>query len=276
MKLKHIVRAFAPVIGIALVAAVAGCDGATTIKLNGEDGKKLADLDLSGTPPEELVLAGPDEVQIQAGDKLAITVDGDPAAADKLRFTLKDGTLGIMREGKTFDKGNGKIAVVHVTMPAPREMVMAGSGRIVSTAVAPVAKITVAGSGDVETPNVAGDSLELTVAGSGRYRAAGRVKDLEMVVAGSGSADMATLRADKAKLTIAGSGDATFTSDGEVEAKIMGSGQVTVKGRARCTVSAMGSGRLVCETPVQQGDDDETPPPAPAAPDAPVPPSPKG
>ena len=43
------------------------------------------------------------------------------------------------------------------------------------------------------------------------------------------------------------SGNATFASDGDVNANIMGSGNVTVKGRARCKVKTMGSGSLVCE-----------------------------
>ncbi|MDE2434662.1 MAG: DUF2807 domain-containing protein [Sphingomonadales bacterium] len=267
MTFKHFARTLAPIVGIALAAAVAGCDGAS-FKINGEEGKKLADLDLTGAAPEELVLAGPDEVQVQPGDKLAITVDGDADAAAKLRFTLKDGTLGIMREGKLFGSG-GKIAVVHVTMPAPKEVVMAGSGKIVAAALASKAKITVAGSGNIETPHVAGDSLDLTIAGSGSLRGAGNVKSLEMTVAGSGSAALDALKTDKAKVTIAGSGDAAFASDGEVEATIMGSGQVTVKGRARCTVNSMGSGRLVCETPVQESGKDKAPPAPPSPPAAP-------
>lgn len=267
MNVKHLVRALAPIIGLALAASVAGCDGAS-FKINGEDGKKLADLDMSGPPPQELVLAGPDEVQVAAGDKLAITVDGDPDAVKKLRFTLKDGTLGIMREDKIFSKDD-KVAVVHVTMPAVKEMVMAGSGKIVAAALAPEAKVTVAGSGNIETPNVSGTSLELNVAGSGNYRAGGAVKSLETTVAGSGSAAMDALRADKAKITVAGSGDVAFASDGEVDATIMGSGQVTVKGRARCKLNSMGSGKLICETVTQgdKGDDSEDgDSPAPPAP----------
>jgi hypothetical protein len=58
---------------------------------------------------------------------------------------------------------------------------------------------------------------------------------------------MAALKAAKASINVAGSGNATFASDGDVDANIMGSGNVTVKGRARCRVKTMGSGSLVCE-----------------------------
>lgn len=269
MKLGKFLKAFAPVVAVALAAGASGCD-ATNIKINGEEGKPLAELDLSGPAPSELVLLGPDEVRVTTGETLAITVEGNDAAKDQLRFTLKDGALGILRKDRLFSKDGGT-AVVNVTMPAPREVTMAGSGKISAAALATSAKVTIAGSGDVETPNVLGDSLDLTVAGSGDFRAAGTVRKLDMSVAGSGSATMDALKVDQARITIAGSGSASFASDGEVEADIFGSGEVRVKGRARCKVSAMGSGRLVCETPAETkaAPTPPTPPPAPEAPKAP-------
>jgi hypothetical protein len=244
MKFERFFRALGPIVAVAMAAGLAACDG--NISINGEKGKPLAEIDLTGTPPEELVLLGPDEVRVTQGDKLAITVEGDKAVTDKLRFTLKDGTLGVLREGKSIDIGDGK-AVVNVTMPAPKTLTMAGSGKINSAALAKDAKVTIAGSGDIETPNVAGDKLDLTIAGSGSYRGAGNVTALDVSIVGSGSAAMDALKTDKADLTIAGSGNSAFASDGEVKAKIMGSGSVTVRGRARCTVESMGSGKLVCE-----------------------------
>lgn len=244
MKFDRFFRALGPIVAVAMAAGLSACDG--NVSINGEKGKPLAEIDMSGTPPEELVLLGPDEVRVTQGDKLAITVEGDKAVTDKLRFTLKDGTLGVLREGKSIDIGDGK-AVVNVTMPAPKTLTMAGSGKINAAALAKDAKVTIAGSGDIETPNVAGDKLNLTIAGSGSYRGAGNVTALDVSIVGSGSAAMDALKTDKADLTIAGSGNSAFASDGEVKAKIMGSGSVTVRGRARCTVESMGSGKLVCE-----------------------------
>lgn len=246
MKLDKFAKAFAPIIAVVMAAGVSACD-ATNIRLNGEEGKPLAELDLSGAAPDEVVLLGPDEVRITTGDKLAITVDGDAAVKDQMRFTLKDGALGVLRKDKTFS-GDDKIAIVTVTMPAPKELVMAGSGKITADAIAKSAKVTIAGSGLIETPAVEGDSLDLTIAGSGAYRAAGNVRRLDLTIAGSGSAALDALKAETVKVTIAGSGNAAFASDGDVDATIMGSGDVTVKGRARCKVSAMGSGKLICES----------------------------
>ncbi len=246
MKLDKFAKAFAPIIAVVMAAGVSGCDAAN-IRLNGEEGKPLSELDLTGPAPDEVVLLGPDEVRITPGDKLAITVEGDAAVKDQMRFTLKDGALGVLRKDKTFS-GDDKIAIVNVTMPAPKELVMAGSGKITAAALASSVKVTIAGSGLIETPAVQGDSLDLTIAGSGNYRAAGNVRRLDLTIAGSGSAAIDALKAETVKVTIAGSGSAAFASDGDVDATIMGSGDVTVKGRARCKVSAMGSGKLVCES----------------------------
>lgn len=247
MKLKTFLRAIAPVALVAMATALSGCDKAN-ISINGEEGKPLAELDLSGKAPDELVLLGPDEVRVTQGDKLAITVEGDAETTEQMRFTLKDGSLAILRKNMNWSGAAGKTAIVNVTMPAPRVLTMAGSGKISAPALANDAKVTIAGSGLIDTAGVAGERLELTIAGSGSYRAAGTVRDLEMTIAGSGSAELSALKAEKVKVTIAGSGNATFASDGEVKAEIMGSGNVTVRGRARCEVSAMGSGKLTCET----------------------------
>lgn len=256
-----IARALAPIIAVAMAAALSGCDD-SKITINGETGKKLSELDLGGTPPEEIALLGPDSVEVTPGDKLAITVDGDPDAVERMRFALKDGSLAILREGK-FTLGGDKLAVVHVTMPAPRKLSMLGSGRIAAGALAPGAEITIAGSGEIDAGQVSGGRLEVTMPGSGSLHASGNVDDLELTILGSGAARLDALKVNHAKVTIAGSGGAAFASDGKVEADILGSGTVTVKGRAQCEVSAIGSGKLVCETPPQ--------PKSPGA--APTPPS---
>lgn len=261
MRLNSFFKALAPVVAIALAGGLSACDG--KVQINGSEGVPLADLDLSGKVPDQLVLAGPDEVRVTRGDKLAITVDGDGEAAGHLRFTLKDGALGILRD-KGFKWNDGdKTVVVNVTMPDPREVTLAGSGKIAAPGLAKEAEVTVAGSGSVDGGSLQADKLKLTIAGSGDFRAAGTARDLNLTIAGSGSAHAETLKVDSAKVTVAGSGNAAFSSDGTVNADIFGSGEVRVRGRATCKVSSMGSGKLVCEGTTE-----------PAAPNGPVPPAP--
>ncbi len=249
MSLKSILRGLAPIAAIAIAAAASGgCDQIRShVSINGEEGKKLADLDLSGATPNQVMLLGPDSVRISTGDKLAITVEGDPQVTEAMRFTLKDGTLGILRKSGKWD-GDDARATINVTMPPPRKLTMAGSGRIdAADLAADKARVTIAGSGTVETTRVETAELKVDIAGSGSYRAAGNAKSLKLTIAGSGDARLDALKVDDAKVDIAGSGDSAFASDGTVKANIMGSGEVRVIGRATCKVTSMGSGRLVCE-----------------------------
>lgn len=243
MKFEKILKMAVPMVAMAALAGMtSGCNG--EVNINGEKGVPLGELDLSGKAPAKLLLMGADTVRVTAGDALKITLEGSDEDKARMRFVLDD-SLGVSREGGWNTGGN--TVTVHVTMPAPREIIVGGSGIVHTSALAKEAEISIGGSGSVEAPAIAVDSLEVSIAGSGDVRAGGTARDLEISLAGSGDANLGGLRADKAEVSIAGSGSTTFASDGEVSAKIMGSGNVTVRGGARCTVKSFGSGTLTCE-----------------------------
>jgi len=255
MDIRNLLRVLAPVVAVAFAGCLSACDkvsdggpdhSSVNIDINGDKGKPLADLDLSGPPPHSVALLGPDKVMITPGDKLTITVDGNPASTAKLRFTLTGNTLGIMRQNHSWSSSTDSVTV-HVTMPAPSDLVMSGSGSINAQEMAQKASVTIAGSGTVATPSVDADKLAVVITGSGAYSAGGKATSLELNIAGSGNADLGGLKVDKAEVNVAGSGSSKFASDGQVTANILGSGLVTVSGRAHCTVSALGTGKLVCE-----------------------------
>ncbi len=261
---NRMIRGFGPIIAIGMAASLAGCDG-SKVTFDGDKGKPLEELDLTGTAPTGVALLGPDTVRITRGDKLAIKVDGDPETAQAMRFTLKDGKLGILRKEGSW--GRDKTVAVNVTLPALNEIAAMGSGSVSADRIGGKASVSIGGSGSVETTAVEAESLEVSIAGSGSYRGAGQARALELNIAGSGSAEMDGLKADSAEISIAGSGNARFASDGKVKASMVGSGEVRVKGRATCTVSAVGSGKLVCENGAT--DEDAAPPSPPAPPPAP-------
>lgn len=252
MMFDKLFRTLAPVAAMALAAGLAGCKDAH-ISINDEDGVPLSELDMSGDPPNELVLAGPDSVVVTNGAKLGIDVEGDAKAVEALRFTLKDGTLGVMRASEFRDL-DGKQATVRVTMPAPGKIVIAGSGGVAAQAIASKGEVVIAGSGRLDVGYAEMEELDVNVVGSGTFGAAGTAKKLDLTVAGAGSMEAAGLKVDDAKVTIVGSGDADFASDGTVKAKIMGSGDVTVTGSATCTIEAMGSGKVTCRPAAPTGE----------------------
>ena len=115
-----------PIAALGIGLATSAC-GHTHISFGDGDGVPLSELDTSGQTPNALALAGPDKVVVTEGAKLAIAVSGDKDAIEALRFNLDDGTLGIMRNKHA--KAGG-VATIAVTVPALREIILAGSGDI--------------------------------------------------------------------------------------------------------------------------------------------------
>lgn len=250
--LQTLVRAVAGVAVLGLATALAGCDAAN-IAFDGKKGVPLAELDMTGPAPTAITLFGPENVRVVRGDKLAITVEGE--SADKLRFALSEGGLGIVHDDWKIGT-NQRAATVNVTLPLLSEIVLAGSGNVIADQMGgPEAKIVIAGSGIVEARAIDTPKLDVDVVGSGKLRAGGKTKVMKLTVAGSGDAEMDGLNADEVKVDVAGSGNARFASNGNVNVNIVGSGEVRVFGRATCKVNSVGSGKLVCENGVTPATD---------------------
>ena len=245
----------------ALLAAATMLSACAFIDFDDEDGMTdgvpLAELDMSGAAPTVIKLAGLDTVILTEGEVLDITVEGDAAATARLRFKLDGDDLKIGREGERSDTTSK--ATIRVTMPAPSEIAVAGSGSITAQAVAKDAELNIAGSGSIEVASIEAERLEVSIGGSGKVTGAGKASTLEVNVAGSGDVNLADLVADNVEVSIAGSGDVQLASDGTVTASIAGSGDVRVAGNAKCNLSSMGSGKLTCTPSAAQTAASEAP-----------------
>lgn len=239
---------------LASATALAGCDGAD-VEINGQKGVPLSEVEIAGPPPSEVFLASGDTVILTEGDSFAIKVEGSDT--ESLRFVRDKEVIGITRT----DGWNGdNPATIRITMPAPKEVIIGGTGTIKAPALASEAEINIGGSGTVEFGKIAGEKLTINIGGAGTVTGAGTAKQLEVRIGGSGDVTMPGLKADTAEISIGGRGDVTFASDGTVEANIGGAGDVKVAGSAKCTVNAFGSGTLTC-TP-NSGASGELPAPA--------------
>ena len=267
--LKALLKTILPIAALGIGLATTAC-GNAHISFSDGEGVPLSELDTGGKPPSALALAGPDKVVVIEGAKLAITVSGDQDAIEALRFSLDDGTLAIMR--KKYAKAAG-VATIAVTVPALREIILAGSGDIAAPSLADKAEVNIGGSGTVAIGRITASRLQVNVAGSGTLSAAGTAERLEFNVAGSGNLKARELKVESAEVNIAGSGGGEFASDGTVRANVLGSGEVTVYGRADCKISAMGSGKLHCRGGETAWSEAAKPPRAPKAPPAPKPPA---
>lgn len=241
--LKTMIKRIAPIAALALGTTLAGC-GDMDIKIGDNDGVPLAELDMSGAAPTEIAVAGPDAVFLTVGETLDITVEGDDDAVNALRFVNEDGMLGISRESENW--GGTGTAIVRVTMPAPSDIVIGGSGDVETETMAEDATIVIGGSGDVAVDQITAQSLDVLIGGSGSVSAKGTVDRLEMTIGGNGNGKFSELTADDVQINIGGSGDVSLRSNGTVEANIGGSGTVNVVGDATCTLNSLGSGELNC------------------------------
>lgn len=257
-------RRMAPAVLLALAATLAGCEGGD-IEINGQKGVPLSEIEIAGPPPANVFLASGDNVIVTEGSTFAIKVEGSDT--DSLRFVRDKEVIGITRE----DGWNGNsTATIRITMPAPKEIVIGGSGTVTAQGLASDADINIGGSGTVEFASFNGQKLGINIGGSGTVRGAGTAKELEVLIGGAGEVEMPQLKADKAEVTIGGSGDVAFASDGTVEANIGGAGDIKVSGTAKCTVNAFGSGTLTCTPGGGTGPAAPTPPQAPVAPAKPA------
>lgn len=225
---------------LAATISLSGCINFDT----GFSGVPLDEVDMSASAPVDFTLAGPDDAILTVGETLDIQVEGDPDVIEDLRFKLDGDELSVGRESG-WDSANGK-AIIRITMPAPRELAIAGSGDIKAATLASEAEVTVAGSGEITVESIASEDLEATVAGSGSLTGSGSAKTLEISIAGAGDINFADLTADTVEISIAGSGDVELVSDGTVNTSIAGSGNVAVTGNATCETSSVGSGNVTC------------------------------
>lgn len=243
MKFERFVKALAPVAVMGMGITLSGCD-AVNIKMGSADGVPLSELDMSGPAPEKLVLSLGDKVILTEGETLSIEVEGDAKAREDMRFQRENGTLTIGRASGLFKKTTP--ATIRITMAAPTEMVIGGSGEIAAERLASKSELVIGGAGTISFAPTEMERLEITIGGSGTVKGAGSAERMEITIGGNGEVDLADFKAERAEISIGGSGDVAFASDGTVEASISGSGTVKVTGNAKCSSKSLGSGQLIC------------------------------
>lgn len=266
----HRFQHMAPAAMLAFSAMLAGCD--SQMEINGEKGVPLAEVELAGPPPVEVVLASADKVIVTDGTTFTIKVEGSDT--ESLRFVRDERTIGVTRE-EGFSSTS--TATIRITMPPPSQLVIAGAGTIEAQSLGKEAEVSIGGAGTITFGKAAADRLGINIGGSGTVKGTGTAKVLEVVIGGDGDVELAGLKAEKAEVSIGGSGDVAFASDGAVEANIAGSGDIQVAGNAKCTINAFGSGTLTC-TPTSSGASAAIPSPtqsaapvaAPTVPAAPI------
>ena len=245
MRLNRFLKTMGPLAALVAMGALAGCD---KVHFNvGEEGVPLAELDLGGTPPDSVALLGPDTVIVSEGADFTITVDGEGPVAERMRFKLDGGTLGILREGDNWSEEGG-IATVRVTMPPPNSLSLAGSGDVrIDRVEGEEFAGSIAGPGELSIGALDVDEADFRIGGSGNVVVAGAARETGISIGGSGEVHASGLRSETALVSIDGSGDVALNVEDRADVSIRGSGDVAISGPARCSVTQMGSGDVRCE-----------------------------
>ena len=129
------------------------------------EGVSVEELDLTGPAPRKVALCGPGQVVLREGDVFRVEVEPGPGAAD-VRFALGEERLNV--------SGGDRETVITITLPAPRKLTIAGSGRMAAAKLARDGKVSIAGSGRLEVAAVEGGKVNVSLAGSGRAALDGR------------------------------------------------------------------------------------------------------
>ena len=243
------VRTFKPIAGLAAASllALAGCDDFTVT--SSSDGVPLDKLDMGGSVPTELTLAGVDDVKIVEGDVFDVQVTGSEAALNQLRFEREGDRLSIGRDGK-WRSGDGK-ATITVTMAAPTAIEVAGAGTVEAASLAREASVEAVGAAEANLTGVDADTLDVQAVGASTVSMSGKAKSLSLDVAGASKARMASLVADEVNADIVGASSAVLGSNGTVKADVAGASSLEVRGSAQCEGAAVGASSFKCGAKTQ-------------------------
>ena len=165
------------------------------------------------------------DIVVRVGPAPSVQVQADDNVIPMISTSLSGGVLSIGSKGgfRTADAPK-----VIVTLPH-------------------LARLDLAGSGDVQCSGVAGGRLVLTIAGSGDLKAEGSADALELQLRGSGDADLSALSVRELRLSESGSGDVhlRMPQGRDVAIESSGSEHIDISGSAEnLYFSSSGDGDL--------------------------------
>lgn len=200
----------------------------------------------------EVNLGGSAHVVLKQGSPQSVVVEASPEALAEFETVVKDKQLrlGFRRDqGTSFNDRNRGPVIVYVTAPDLTALRVGGSGKLEVDGPLRADDLTlaVAGSGNLQVPELTASRLETALAGSGGVQVSGTCPRHEIRISGSGNVKARELRTETSKVRISGSGNARVYASHAAEASISGSGNVFVAGGAQLSSSVHGSGHIAKE-----------------------------
>jgi hypothetical protein len=171
-------------------------------------------------------LQGSGDVDVAFGDSESAVVEADDNIVPLIETSVQNGRLVISTKNYTNYRTNNPVHI-HVTMKALDE-------------------IRLSGSGNINVPDLSGDSLLVSLPGSGNITVDGTANNVDATVSGSGNVDCSGLKAKSASAKISGSGNIQVYASSSLDASISGSGTIQYSGSpASVTKNVSGSGNII-------------------------------
>jgi len=164
------------------------------------------------------------KVYVKKGSSNEITIEAQQNILDNIEMEVENGSLSL--EFKK-NANNYKKITIWVEMDNIDKLAIGGSADI-----------------EVEDRFDNMNELKLAIGGSGSIKLAGRANQAKVSLAGSGDIDCPDLEANDVKVSIAGSGDVLIGAEDNLDVSIAGSGDVRYKGNPRVKTSIAGSGNV--------------------------------
>ena len=182
---------------------------------------------------------------INIGPQFKVELEGEKNDLEEVITEVSGSRLQIKHDNWRF-QFRQKVNV-YVTMPEIDGLGVSGSGKaeILDAVKGEDLDLSVSGSGNLFTADLAVENLKCNISGSGSIKlGGGSATDTEVSISGSGNFDGEKTRFETTEVRVSGSGNCVCQVTGSLEASVSGSGNVTYTGNPKIDARVSGSGRV--------------------------------
>jgi hypothetical protein len=195
---------------------------------------------------DKVLLEGSGEIELQQGDKEALSIEADENVLPLIRSEVVNGRLELGFK-PNINISLSTSVVYHLTVKDIHAVTLAGSGKLTSTALkTDNLALSIPGSGEIRITKLDAKQVTPNIAGSGDIVIEdGAADTLNVNLAGSGSLDCGGFKTASVDVTVAGSGNITVWATDSLTGKVLGSGNIRYYGSpAKTEVQTIGSGNI--------------------------------
>lgn len=207
-----------------------------------EDNSKIKTESRPVSGFNKLEISGSFIVEITQGKEESLKIEANEDLCSQVLTEIKDNTLQISMNGKTWKKGKIKLFLTFKNLDeisSAGSLAMKSIGSLNFTTL----NLDLSGSAEIDL-QVQASKIKAEMSGSSNTRLSGIVTTMEVEISGAGSLEAPELTSQNFEIEITGSGNANVNVAKELNVEISGSGAVVYKGNPNIKKSISGSGSI--------------------------------